>query len=283
MEILKIKTTPGVGDYMMGLNRSFLSSLVHHKKFLLEFHWYHDKDFIYHHEDPETIYDRFNYSLNHYIDNARLPIKHVFNSDDQELFHRRFIPSQGLAERGVFRVRQTKYDNIWAHHDSKLPENTKKVVIWRASFNAEPPREWKTLINHDGWDTIIKILEGHGYEVVELTYRTPISEVYYHIATCHFCVGYDGMWHYVAKNYWKPMLILSRSAVTKYHTKHAIPLNEAGYGHAHRNIIWAIQHMFDEPNFLDKGHTLYHLMTNKAIKHKNMFWELYDANRSRGY
>jgi hypothetical protein len=63
-----------------------------------------------------------------------------------------------------------------------------------------------------------------GYDVVELCYRTPIREATYHINTCDFIICYDGMWHYIAKNFMKPMIVSSQDMITTYHTRHALRL-----------------------------------------------------------
>ena len=44
----------------------------------------------------------------------------------------------------------------------------------------------------------------------------------YHISTCRQVVSYDGMWHYIARNFSKPTVIVSPEAISKYHTPNAI-------------------------------------------------------------
>jgi hypothetical protein len=38
-------------------------------------------------------------------------------------------------------------------------------------------------------------------------------------------VCYDGIWHYVAKNFARPLAVISGEGVTKYHTPNALRLN----------------------------------------------------------
>ena len=55
----------------------------------------------------------------------------------------------------------------------------KKVVFWRPTFNREIPsggKKWKMTFSVKEWERIIHFLELKGYEMVELTYRTPVSE-----------------------------------------------------------------------------------------------------------
>ena len=50
----------------------------------LEMHWEHDKDFLYHPDDPETIIQRLEFIKGKYYLNKRVKLTHVFNST---LFH----------------------------------------------------------------------------------------------------------------------------------------------------------------------------------------------------
>jgi hypothetical protein len=43
----------------------------------------------------------------------------------------------------------------------------------------------------------------------------------YHISNCEATVGYEGMWHFVAKNFWKPMIIFTKDNITNLHTPNA--------------------------------------------------------------
>ena len=97
----------------------------------------------------------------------------------------------------------------------------KKIVLWRQTFNAAAPRSFKRAFDNDGWNYIVKSLQDQGYNVVEIDYRTPIREVMYHISNCEATVGYEGMWHMVAKNFWKPMIIFTKDNISRLHTPNA--------------------------------------------------------------
>ncbi len=76
------------------------------------------------------------------------------------------------------------------------------------------------------WEEVIHMIrEVHGYRVIEIDYRTPIREVLYHIKTCRATISYEGMWHYVAKNCRKPMIVLSDDPITNTHTPDALIYN----------------------------------------------------------
>ena len=57
---------------------------------------------------------------------------------------------------------------------------------------------------------------------MEVTHRTPISEVFHLISRCKFIVAYNGMYHYIAKNLIKPMIVLGDSSIIKTHNPQAI-------------------------------------------------------------
>ena len=86
-----------------------------------------------------------------------------------------------------------------------------------------------------------QMLRGQGLNVVELTYRTPVREAMYEISTCRQVICYDGMWHYIAKNFARPMAVVSNEGVTKYHTPHAIRMNPLG--EVKYDVWWWMSHM----------------------------------------
>lgn len=220
-KIIEWKGTPGVGDYMMGLNIAHNYSFKNNTSVDFLIHWYHDKDYVHHFEDPETIVDRLEFSHNFYKDQDRVKVYHQYDSPDTELWVKRY--------RGIeYSPLATNRINSWVHRPTSfLPTNNRKIVMWRPAFNAEIPRAWKNIVDNYTWDYIIKLMATvYDYDIVELSYRTPISEVYYHISTCDFVVCYDGMWHYVAKNFMKPMIVFSDNVVTQFHTPNAIMLGK---------------------------------------------------------
>lgn len=243
MERVTWRGTPGVGDFMWALNCVHLHAYQTNTKVNLEMHWEHGEDYLHHFEDPETIIERMNYIHNFYHRQDDVMVTHVFNSQGRysdwsfqdDVVHekdgRSRIQATGRTknrfefESGRYSDRPTEKapDNDWLFRkDAFQSVDANKVVIWRPTFNAEIPRTWKRLLTDRQWDDIIKKLRGQGLNITELTYRTPVREAMYHIATCRLVFCYDGMWHYIAKNFAKPLAVLSSEGVTKYHTPHAI-------------------------------------------------------------
>lgn len=274
---IKCWTTAGVGDFMLSLNRFYL--MQHRSKYpiQLEMNWYHDEDFLFHYEEEETIIERFETIHNLYRHKEKVSVKHVFNSQDKQLLKEkwRFNPPQAHMPRRI-------HDNEWSF-DAKYLRRSKqvdhhKVVVWRPLFNAQRARDWKWVVTNDMWDEAIDYLKQLGYNVVELEYRTPVREAFYHILTCNFVVCYDGMWHYVAKNAHKPMIVASRSAITKYHTPYALMLSELEHI-PESNFLHRIKNLH---NFIPEADTTtYQQIHRLAERGYNDFRKRYDAYRPR--
>jgi hypothetical protein len=223
------KATPGAGDIMMGLNSAHRVAHILQEPVSLTFHYFHDGMSLHHPEDAETIIERGQYIHNFYRDQHMVDVSIKLNSDDEDI--------DKYRARGAYRSTGNPLSSSWFFRDDcQLPIDEHKVVFWRPTFNAEVPRDWKLLLSHYDYDKILSMLSYQGLDhAVELTYKTPISEAMYHINTAKLVLCYDGMWHYIAKNFYKPMIVISRSAVTKFNTPHCIMLSEKDIFHYMRN------------------------------------------------
>ena len=141
--------------------------------------------------------------------------------------------------------------------------NDRRITFWRSTFNAETPRTWKRLFTNEDWDELIDNLRQMGYTCHEITYRTPIREAMYLISTSRLCICYDGMWHYVAKNFARPTAVISSEGITKYHTPNAI---RCSHDHREPTNIWWWMSNFGEL----LGHS-----KNKAVDYENSMREFY--------
>lgn len=216
LDTIRWKTTAGIGDSMYGLNIAFMRAFVNQKPTKFEINFYHDKEYAHHYEDPETVYDRFEYVRKRYMWPEMVHVKPVFNSTDTKLYKEFY--------QGITRRKNSELYRFWSFDPTITTNPTPyKIVLWRPTFNAaQQLNGFKIpLLNHE-WDRIIFALKSFGYEVVELCYRTPISEAMYHIRTCECCISYEGMWHYISKNFFKPHIVFSSSSITNWHTPHAV-------------------------------------------------------------
>lgn len=222
------KGTPGVGDFMYALNIAYLRSYITGKQIKLRFFWFHKEDFLFHFEDPETIIERLHYIEKFYRKKGTdVVIEHEFESKNYKIWHDRFYHYDRKMKKTDPRLYDYKH-NDWVFNDAILnsPTMEDKIVLWRPTFNAQPPRHFKNPFTNFEWAEIIDMIrEFHGYRVVELDYRTPISEVLYHIRTCKMTISYEGMWHYIAKNCRKPMVVICDDPITRVHTPDALIYN----------------------------------------------------------
>tara|TARA_R110002153_G_scaffold35942_5_gene106591 strand:- start:26172 stop:26975 length:804 start_codon:yes stop_codon:yes gene_type:complete len=222
MEKIRWRGTVGVGDFMQALNVCHRYSFDHNiSPVNLEMHWEHGEDYLFHPDDPETIIQRLHKIHDMYYQNTRVEVTHVFDSD---MFHYEDVD---LKLKNRFFFDSERYDptgsppNDWIFHPHEFQNPQKKIVIFTPHYNKEPPRYWKRWLTGHDWYGIIELLRWEGWIVKELTYRTPIMEAYEHIKECRFIVSYDGMWHYIGRNFSKPHLIPSKEGVTSYNTPNA--------------------------------------------------------------
>ena len=284
-ELVTWRGTPGVGDFMWALNSCHRYAADHDvKKINLELHWEHGEDYLHHFEDPETIIKRCNYIHNFYHQQDRIEIHHIFNADGRYKDWGYF--DDVVNEDGVNRVKainkpknrfwfQSGYyddtrgspapDNDWIFREDAFQEyNPNRIVFWRPTWNAEKPRTWKRLFENDHWDELILYFKTLGFEMHELSYRTPASEAMYLISTARMVICYDGIWHYVAKNFARPLAVISGEGVTKYHTPNALRLNPETH-YDDRNVWWWLDNVGDL-----LGHT-----KNKAVDYENRMKQYY--------
>lgn len=225
MERLRFRGTWGVGDALLALNIAHHYSWQNNKKVHLEMHWEHGEDYLESPDDPETIIQRMEWLHDQYHCKDDVKLTHVYHSNlfvsgnkNSDKTKKRFYFDSGFSDddgypknhwvfkKELFRGRRVK----------------KKIVFWTPTYNTEPPRKWKRFLTNDDWWCIIKLLRREGWILKELTYRTPVKEAFEEIRDADYVICYDGMWHYIAKNFAKPIFIPSWESVTKYHLPHVI-------------------------------------------------------------
>ena len=218
---LIIKGTPGIGDAMYALNLAYSRSFMYQHKITLMFKWYHDRRFNFHMEDPETIIEKIHYLQHFYSkDFTDVKVEHIFNCDDTKLWVDRH---QGL-HRKMLKNNSHKFKyNDWHFADWCRKEVIpKKIVMWNQTGNANLPRGYKRPFDREDWNHAQDLMDMQGWDVTEIDYRTPVREAFWHINTCEATISYEGMWHYIAKNFQKPMIVLTKDLITNHHTPNAL-------------------------------------------------------------
>lgn len=230
-QIIQWRGTPGVGDAMQALNVAHRWSYGEKRKVVLEMHWEHGPNFRYHPDDPETIIKRMNWIHTKYHQKERVQLTHCYNSD---MFRYKFWDTKkvrvNFVDRDIVdedeRTGKTGawYNANWLFKRSEfVAAKPKKIVIFNSRKNAEPPRRWKRFVEEEDWlELIRKMKDDWKYTVVELNYRHKIEVAYKQIQSADAVICYDGMWHWIARNLCKPMIIPSYEGITSYATPNAI-------------------------------------------------------------
>lgn len=233
---LEWKGTIGHGDSMMGLNVAHMMASLLKTEVHMDVHWYHDKDYLFHSKDPETIVERFDFIKSKYYNEHMVKVNHIFNSNEKDIQNIRF---RGFIEDKKPRGQVINGLNSWVFSDPT--ETSNNVVIWKPFNNATAPQKWKLSFNQKNWELIEKhyLTKKHRYNVVELDYRTPVSEAYEEIKKCKFVVCYDGMWHYITRNFCKPAIVVGNQGVIAAHNPQAIlfkkPTDHGGFEKLFKN------------------------------------------------
>lgn len=223
VDTIRWKTTVGIGDTMYGMNIAHMRAFVNQKPTTFELHFFHDKNYTYHYEDPETVYERFEYIRKHYLWTDMVNIKVVTNSNDYALYKKFY--------EGITRRNYSELYRYWSFNPTldTTPVN-RKICLWRPTGNLRQQlSNDKHILLDWEWQRLIDRLQDFGWDIAEIDYRTPIREAMYHIRTCECCLSYEGMWHYVAKNMFKPHIVLSSSSISSWHTPAAIVLKKDFY------------------------------------------------------
>lgn len=219
---IKFRGTVGMGDVQLALNTAHMSQKLLKSPVGLNFYWNHPQDYLFHCEDPETIIERCDFIHSQYHECDKLEINHFFEDDYYDSFNSHLHQDIEQVGKGY---RALKGINSWAfniHHLLGAAVKPKKVVVWRPTFNATKPQPWKLSFGERNWDVILESLAKNGYNIVELCYRTPVREAFYHLKECSFFVGYDGMWHYIARNFFKRGIVLGDSGIIRNHNPQAL-------------------------------------------------------------
>tara|TARA_R110000868_G_scaffold30953_3_gene113856 strand:+ start:5682 stop:6299 length:618 start_codon:yes stop_codon:yes gene_type:complete len=156
--------------------------------------------------------------------------------------------------------------NTWLFAEKflNMPVNDNLVVVWRTKFIDSTYPKFKDSYDSSYWDLIIPILKMKGYNVMEVTHRTPIAEVFHLIASCKFVVAYNGMYHYIAKNLVKPMIVLGDSSIIKTHNPQAVHFFAPHKDASERTVL----------DYLLNIETNIHKMQKKAIKTKRSLYPI---------
>jgi len=219
---IRWKTTVGIGDTMYGMNIAYMRAFINQKPTNFNLHFYHSKDYFYHYEDPDTVYERFEYVKQRYMWPEMVNLDVVIDSKDYALYKTFYTGIQRRSRSELYRY--------WALDPTiDTTPISRKICFWRPTNNLRQQigNDKHILLDWE-WQRLADRLTDFGWDIVEIDYRTPISEAMYHIRTCECCLSYEGMWHYIAKNLFKPHVVISTAGISSWHTPAAV-ITENGF------------------------------------------------------
>ena len=130
-----------------------------------------------------------------------------------------------VRKRSLKEIHYEAFDGAFVKFKNILPTKKNKVCFWRYDLDNLSRRRKDILTNEvygkqqlytsQEWRELYEYLNSK-FELIELEYRTPIREVYYHLSTSEFCIGYGGMYHNLCTSLNKPFISLVN---TKYYTE----------------------------------------------------------------
>lgn len=192
----------------------------------LEVHWYWDRSYYHSVDDQENIIDQTDYILKFY-EKADVTVTHVYNSE---------VKKQNILTKGSKLIYgadplDVPRSNWWCFDQRlKLPPIPKKVVVWDSYSNADA--SYKEILQKEDWDCIKNNLRNCGYTVIEVCYRTPISELMYHINTASSCIGYSGLCYQIANNWGVPCLVVSDRNLVNLYSPCVLKMSEKSIIHS---------------------------------------------------
>lgn len=215
-QVLMARAHEGGGDQILALNCALAWAKTYNVTVELEYHWQSEQDFKYVESDPDFLGERFDLMHSKMKEPHLLQVEHVWGSevfeyhgatDDYDLRRiitprKWFMPHQNNLHPNHVPFGAQLGQAEWTFSDS--PKVSNKIVVWDYELNKEPPRKYKTSLCLT-WSEVIestqKLFPDH--EIVVLSYRDSFERAYMEIKDCAFCLGYDGMWHLVARNFGK--------------------------------------------------------------------------------
>lgn len=225
-DLFQWRGTRGISDLMMGLNTAHQISHTLKKPITLQFNWNYDQKFLYHDDDKETILDRLNFLNSKLLKTEKLKVhishafntKETFSGDMMKGLNKQWI--DGTPYKGR-RVQTPRGINSWRFDKIENKDNN-KVVFWTWDKNIENPSWWQRSYDAD-WQQrhIYDVLDRKGFELVEVSYRDSVEDVYNEIKNAGICIGYCGVWQYLARNHYVPSVILSNGQIVRTHNPHA--------------------------------------------------------------
>lgn len=234
-ENIHCRVGEGAGDMVGQLNTAFAWAATYNRPVCLNIHWgrAHPVDYKVVETDPESVLERYQHMHERMHMNHMVRLSHVFNSDmfsyletlfdqpDNEL-RRKHAPHRWIFESGPLihdwihggdpeEPARLPFASIggpeWKWEREPMSGDT--IVFWNYINNFENIKEHKDYpFDYMIWRAIELDLPTlfPNHNIIQVSYRDDFRYIHDLIADCAFCIGYDGMWHTVARNFGKMFL-----------------------------------------------------------------------------
>jgi len=239
-ELLMARAGEGAGDQLLALNCAHAWANWYNTPVELEYHWTRPEDFKFVEGDPERMAERTDLMHSKMLRSELVTIEHVWGSDVFEYHNtqhndrlrgklnpkRWFFPLRDEALHGNRGIPFGQHAGAAEWEFAEQPTQTKTIAVWDYAKNKHPPQEIK-IVREYLWEEIREKLAEvfPDHKIIHLTYRDSFEKAYSTIRDCQFCVGYDGMWHLVARNFGK--LFVNHTHNMAHSHSHTNPLCSA--------------------------------------------------------
>lgn len=230
-ELLMARAGEGAGDQLMALAAAHGWASHYNTKVQLEYHWNRPEDYKWVESDPEHMAERTDRMHSKLLYPETVEVIHLWGSDLFD-YHGTYDGTEKSTElRRVINPKKWLFprkpdahsiscDNVpfgkqqgyaeWSF--SEKPTQAKTIAFWDYNLNRELPNGNKVPGEYLWGEIRSRLSESFpDHQIINLTYRDSFEEAYRVIRDCEFCVGYDGMWHLVARNFGKLFITYTRN------------------------------------------------------------------------
>jgi hypothetical protein len=227
IEDIHCRVGEGAGDIIGQINTAHAWAAEKQRAVRLNIHWgpQWEGDYKVVETDPESVCDRYRHVHERMWQNQMVEISHVFKSDmfsfleylfdepDNELrrqnqtkrWHFESGDLSGRLHEGAVDIPYIGIGGAEWKWDRE-PMSGDTIVFWNYYENNAPVKEHKAYPFDMGLWRSIELnlpLLFPKHNIIRVSYRDDFRYVHDMIADCAFCIGYDGMWHTVARNFGK--------------------------------------------------------------------------------
>lgn len=183
----------GYGDFITAIGYAYTSRVKYDIPVSLHMHWPNAEGHLLSNNDKEDIKYRYDKVVKMMKPCDGVEVIHHYNSKPKYRYINNFEHKNPLQGLWFPRQQYQSHSNI--------------VMLWSSLHNLTYPGKAKDPTRYQ-WNDVINYIENEGYDVHEVTYRTPVKDVIYLLKHCEFGIGYEGMVQQLFKFLWKPLIVI---------------------------------------------------------------------------